>query len=152
MSTNIATREIALYRSMLRDILSADIGRRLAVRCLEPAARYIADADKPEGVGDFRCLLVEEILSAVGDLGVDAGTLGAGKCGFVLGEHTGILDLGARRKRHALFEAEVNADLGILPARRKTMIVALARKLLIALWRLVTTGEMTDDIVIRPAS
>ena len=35
---------------------------------------------------------------------------------------------------------------------RKTMIVALARKLLIALWRLVTTGEMLDDIVLRPAS
>jgi transposase len=35
---------------------------------------------------------------------------------------------------------------------RKTMIVALARKLLIALWRLVTTGELSDDIVLRPAS
>jgi transposase len=35
---------------------------------------------------------------------------------------------------------------------RKTMIVALARKLLIALWRLVTTGEMADGIVMRPAS
>jgi transposase len=35
---------------------------------------------------------------------------------------------------------------------RKTMIVALARKLLIALWRLVTTGEMSDGVVLRPAS
>lgn len=35
---------------------------------------------------------------------------------------------------------------------RKTMIVALARKLLIALWRLVTTGETLDGIVLRPAS
>ena len=35
---------------------------------------------------------------------------------------------------------------------RKTMIVALARKLLIALWRLVTTGEMTQDIKLRPAA
>jgi transposase len=34
---------------------------------------------------------------------------------------------------------------------RKTMIVALARKLLIALWRLVTTGEMGEDIRFRPA-
>jgi transposase len=34
---------------------------------------------------------------------------------------------------------------------RKTMIIALARKLLIALWRLVTTGEMLDGIVLRPA-
>jgi transposase len=35
---------------------------------------------------------------------------------------------------------------------RKTMIVALARKLLVALWRLVTTGEMTEDIKLRPVS
>jgi transposase len=35
---------------------------------------------------------------------------------------------------------------------RKTMIVALARKLLIALWRLVTTGEVPAGVVLRPAS
>ena len=35
---------------------------------------------------------------------------------------------------------------------RKTMIVALARKLLIALWRLIRTGELSDGIVLRPAS
>ncbi len=34
---------------------------------------------------------------------------------------------------------------------RKTMIVALARKLLIMLWRLVTTGE-TAGLVLRPAA
>jgi len=36
-------------------------------------------------------------------------------------------------------------------ATRKTMIVALARKLLIALWRLVTTGEVPEGVVLRPA-
>ena len=35
---------------------------------------------------------------------------------------------------------------------RKTMIVALARKLLIALWRLVTTGELPVGVVLRPVS
>ena len=35
---------------------------------------------------------------------------------------------------------------------RKTMIVALVRKLLIALWRLVTTGELSDGVVLGPAS
>ena len=35
-------------------------------------------------------------------------------------------------------------------ARRKTLIVALARKLLIALWRLVTTGETPEGLVLRP--
>jgi transposase len=34
---------------------------------------------------------------------------------------------------------------------RKTMITALARKLLIALWRLVTTGEVSEGIVLRTA-
>jgi len=34
---------------------------------------------------------------------------------------------------------------------RKTMIVALARKLLIALSRLVTTGEEPQGVILRPA-
>jgi transposase len=37
-------------------------------------------------------------------------------------------------------------------ARKTTMIVALARKLLIALWRLVTTGEVPEGVSLRPAS
>ena len=35
--------------------------------------------------------------------------------------------------------------------KRKTMIVALARKLLIALWRLVTIGEVPTGVVLRAA-
>jgi transposase len=35
---------------------------------------------------------------------------------------------------------------------RKTMIVAVARKLLIALWRLVTIGEVPDGVILRAAS
>jgi transposase len=38
------------------------------------------------------------------------------------------------------------------PGTRKTMIVALARKLLIALWALVNTGEVPDGIRMRPIS
>jgi transposase len=34
---------------------------------------------------------------------------------------------------------------------RKIMIVALARKLLIALWRMVTTGERPAGVQLRPA-
>ena len=37
------------------------------------------------------------------------------------------------------------------PQTRKTMIVALARKLLVALWKLVTTGELPNGVVLRPA-
>ena len=35
---------------------------------------------------------------------------------------------------------------------RKTMIVALARKLLIGLWRLVREGLVPDGVVLRPVS
>ena len=35
--------------------------------------------------------------------------------------------------------------------RRTTMIVALARKLLIALWRFVVTGDIPQGVVLRPA-
>jgi transposase len=34
---------------------------------------------------------------------------------------------------------------------RKTMIVGLARKLLVALWRFVTTGEVPEGVVLQPA-
>ena len=34
---------------------------------------------------------------------------------------------------------------------RKTMVIALARKLLIALWRYVNEGELPDGAVLRPA-
>jgi len=34
--------------------------------------------------------------------------------------------------------------------KRKTMIVALARKLLIALWQFLTTGEVPEGVVLRP--
>jgi transposase len=41
---------------------------------------------------------------------------------------------------------------GAQGARKTTMIVALARKLLIALWRMVTTGEVPHGVVLRPAT
>jgi hypothetical protein len=78
------------------------------------AARYIVHADKPEGAGDLRSFLVQEVLSAVRDRGVDSlraallsGPLGASECGLVLGEHPGILDLGAGRECRALLAAGI---------------------------------------------
>ena len=38
---------------------------------------------------------------------------------------------------------------GVKGARKTKMIVALARKLLIALWRMVTTGEVPQGVVLR---
>jgi transposase len=40
---------------------------------------------------------------------------------------------------------------GVKGARKTKMIVALARKLLIALWRFVTTGETLEGVILRPA-
>jgi transposase len=37
------------------------------------------------------------------------------------------------------------------PRARKTMIVALARKLLIALWRLACKGVVPEGVIMRPA-
>ena len=34
---------------------------------------------------------------------------------------------------------------------RKTLIVALARKLLVGLWQLATTGKVPEGLVLRPA-
>jgi transposase len=41
---------------------------------------------------------------------------------------------------------------GTKGARKTTMIVALARKLLIELWRLVTTGKVPEGVVLRQAA
>jgi transposase len=43
----------------------------------------------------------------------------------------------------------VERTSGTKGARKTTMIVALARKLLIALWRLATTGPLPDGVVLR---
>ena len=44
-----------------------------------------------------------------------------------------------------------NARTENAKSSRKTMIVALARKLLIALWRFVTTGELPEGVALRAA-
>jgi len=43
------------------------------------------------------------------------------------------------------------ARTGVQGVRKTVLIVALARKLLIALWRMVTTGEIPHGVVLRPA-
>ncbi len=45
-----------------------------------------------------------------------------------------------------------NARTEGAPGLRKKMAVALARKLLIALWRMTTTGEIPQGILLRPAA
>jgi hypothetical protein len=68
----------------------------------------LPNADQAEGVSDLCCFLVKKILSASGDLGVDClhaplltRALGSGEGALAVGEHSRILSVDARRKRHA---------------------------------------------------
>ena len=56
------------------------------------------------------------------------------------------------QKDSALAEWFRSRTEGVSGARKTKMIVALARKLLIALWRMVTTGEVPHGVVLRQAA
>lgn len=56
------------------------------------------------------------------------------------------------QKQSALAQWYWARTAGATPAQRKSLIVALARKLLIALWRLATTGEVPHGVALRPAA
>ena len=56
------------------------------------------------------------------------------------------------QNRSALAQWYRTRTAGAKPGLRKAMIVALARKLLIALWRYVTIGEVPAGVVLRPAT
>ncbi|HLM38072.1 MAG TPA: transposase, partial [Microvirga sp.] len=56
------------------------------------------------------------------------------------------------QKESALAQWYRARTAGAQGARKTAMIVALARKLLIALWRMVTTGEVPHGVVLRPAA
>src|SRR5208337_1847544 len=56
------------------------------------------------------------------------------------------------QKNSALAQWYQSRTEGPNGARKTTMIVALARKLLIALWRMVTTGVVPEGVVLRPVA
>ena len=56
------------------------------------------------------------------------------------------------QNKSALAQGYGARTTGGKPGLRKTMIVALARKLLIALWRYVTIGEVPAGTALRPAT
>ncbi len=56
------------------------------------------------------------------------------------------------QKQSALAQWFEKRITGAGRGERKKMIVALARKLLIALWRMVTTGEIPEGVALRPAA
>lgn len=113
---------------LVRELLSRDLRDRRAV------ARFAGLTGSPDESGSRRR---EKGLSKAGNARV----------------RRGMIELAWRFLQHqresALaiwFRKRVDAP-GV---RKKKMIVALARKLLIGLWRLVHTGEVPQGVVLRP--
>jgi transposase len=116
---------------LVREVLSRTLRDRRAV------ARYAGLTGSPDESGSRRR---EKGLSRAGNARV----------------RRGMIQLAWRflmfQKESALARWYRTRTVGATPAQRKSLIVALARKLLIALWRLATTGEVPDGVVLRPAA
>src|SRR5208282_655100 len=116
---------------LVREVLSRNLRDRRAV------ARYAGLTGSPDESGSKRR---EKGLAKAGNARV----------------RRGLIQLAWRflmfQKNSALAKWYRTRTEGPTGARKTTMIVALARKLLIALWRLVTTGEVPDGVELRPAA
>ena len=98
---------------------------------------------------------------AAGNVGLLLGSLCARLLGDRLGRKPALLSCVAIFGTFSLLSAFARSELtqwyrartaGAKSAVRKTMIVALARKLLIALWRYVRTGEAPRRAILRAAT
>jgi len=116
---------------LVREVLSRDLRDRRAV------ARYAGLTGSPDESGRRRR---EKGLAKAGNARVRHGMVQLA-WRFLLFQRESAL---ARWYRERTADARGGT--------RKTMIVALARKLLIALWRLVTIGAMPEGVVLRPAA
>ena len=116
---------------LVREVLSRDLRDRKAV------ARYAGLTGSPDESGARRR---EKGLAKVGNARVRRGML---QLAWRFLRFQGDSQL-ARWYRARTADARGGT--------RKTMIVALARKLLIALWRLVTPGEAPEGVALRPAA
>ena len=160
---------LALVRAQIRQI-EADRQRRLAEAPAAPAHRMTAQLAQVHGLGvETADLLATETFSrrlrdqrAVARY---AGLTGAPDESGSRRREKGLARAGNARVRHAMIQLAWRF-LKFQPQSalaqwyrertrdgrgdiRKTMIVALARKLLIALWRLVTTGEVPQGVILR---
>jgi transposase len=115
---------------LVREVLSRNLRDRRAV------ARYAGLTGSPDESGNRRR---EKGLTRAGNARV----------------RRGLIQLAWRflmfQKQSALAQWYRARAAGAKPEVRKSMIVAPARKLLIALWRLATTGEVPDGVMLRPA-
>lgn len=116
---------------LVQEVFSRDLRDRKAV------ARYAGLTGAPDESGKKRR---ERGLAKAGNARVRRGMLQLAWC-FLL-----------HQKDSALAAWYRGRTADARGGTRKTMIVALARKLLIALWRLVTTGETPQDLALRPAA
>ena len=116
---------------LVREVLSRDLRDRRAV------ARYAGLTGSPDESGRRRR---EKGLAKAGNARVRHGMVQLA-WRFLLFQRESAL---ARWYRERTADARGGT--------RKTMIVALARKLLIALWRLVTAGVVPEGVVLRPAA
>lgn len=116
---------------LVREVLSRNLRDRRAV------ARYAGLTGSPDESGSKRR---EKGLAKAGNARV----------------RRGLVQLAWRflmfQKGSALAQWYRTRTEGPTGARRTVMIVALARKLLIELWRMVTTGAMPAGVVLRPAA
>ena len=115
---------------LVREVLSRDLRDRKAL------ARYAGLTGSPDESGARRR---EKGLARVGNARVRRGMLQLAWRFLRFQAHSHL----ARWYRARTADARGGT--------RKAMIVALARKLLIALWRLVTTGETPEGVALRPA-
>jgi transposase len=116
---------------LVREVLSRNLRDRRAV------ARYAGLTGSPDESGSKRR---EKGLTKAGNARV----------------RRGLIQLAWRflmfQKDSALAQWYRSRTEGPKGARKTTMIVALARKLLIALWRMVTTGVVPEGVVLRPVA
>ncbi len=130
--TRIVNRiQAALARLGVRDeVLSGTLRDRRAV------ARYAGLTGSPDESGSRRR---EKGLAKAGNARVRRGMIQLA-WRFLL-----------HQKESALAQSYRARTADARGSTRKTLIVALARKLLIGLWRMVTTGEAPHGVVLRPA-
>ena len=120
---------------LVREVLSRGLRDRRAV------ARYAGPTGAPDESGAKRR---EKGLAKAGNARVRRGMIQLAWRFLVFQKNSGLAQW--YRARTA------DARPGTRPGTRKTLIVGLARKLLVGLWRFATTGEPPAGIALRPAS
>jgi transposase len=118
------------------DLLAHEVLSR-PMRDCRAAARYAGLTGAPDESGAQRR---EQGLARAGNARVPRGTIQLAWRFLIFRKESAL----------ALWYRARTADSRV--GTRKTMIVALALKLVIALWRFVTTGEPLEGVVLRPAA